>query len=75
MNLWLRVATLHRSNSAGRKRTLRQCSKRVEHGVLGAVVLLCCGRITSGILPFQFNPVEMNKVDMNLWLYENLLTK
>ena len=43
----------------------------IGHGVPGIVVWPCCGRIpsigiTSGILPFHFNSVEMSKVDM-IW--------
>ena len=46
-------------------------SKRVGHRVPGVVVWPCCGQIpligiTSGILPFHFNSIEINKVDMSM---------
>ena len=45
--------------------------KGVGNGVPGVVVWRCCGRISSGMLPIHFDSVEMNKVDMNLWIYES----
>ena len=48
----------------------------VGHGIPGVVAWSCCGRIpligiTSGILPFHFNSVEMNKID-TMWTTQAL---